>query len=76
MDTMHTLGEMEEGGVCMPVMMVGELTLTSMRRTHSTEMAATMYVTICRVITGRVVGAEGPSAFGAVMREVDPRREQ
>ena len=54
----------------MPVMLVCELTLTSMRRTQSTEMAVTMYVTICRVITGRVVGAEGPSAFGAVMREL------
>ena len=47
-----------------------ELTLTRMRRTQSTEMAATMYVTICRVMTGKVVGDEGPSAFGAVIKAV------
>lgn len=38
-------------------------------------MAATMYVTICKVITGRVVGAEGPSTFGAVITAVEPRLE-
>ena len=47
-----------------------ELTLTRMRRTQSTEMAATMYVTICRVMTGKVVGDDGPSAFGAVIKAV------